>query len=528
MEEENRSFRLSGLFIKIALVIIFILFTVWLLSLSNKGVSDSLDVLTNEIFAENLEKMKKVGKEYFTKDKLPSKIGGIEKLTLKEMYEKKLLVEIKDKNGDVCSEENSYISVEKFDNEYQMKVYLECNEEKDHVIITINCSEFGTCTAVDNAANEYEYKKVSGGSWGKWSDWSAWSTIAVSKLDNRDVETKVEKETNTYTEEETIIDYKDVTKVCPEGYELTTDKTSCYKTVEETKNPVCDKNANFVSQNGLNCKYIEEEKVTLTCPAGYVQSGTSCKKTTSTLKLLDTVKPVCPQKEGYYTMDRNGFECIYKKYTKGNFIEPVIITEYDNAPQTDEEYYYERVEGSGKWGLIPGTTTMGWTYVYGKYESITKTEIEKAVCSKEYIEDGDTCKKYEVHTDTVEEPLVCEAREGYALTQNGTTCTYKKEVTTKLTCPSGYTEKDNACVKATTTFENYTSSCPVGYTETEDGTKCEKEVTTTVTKTEEIEITYYRYRLREYLNGTTLYKWSSSKEDKNLLNAGYKLTGKTR
>lgn len=526
MEEENRSFRLSGLFIKIALVIIFILFTVWLLSLSNKGVSDSLDVLTNEIFAENLEKMKKVGKEYFTKDKLPSKIGGIEKLTLKEMYEKKLLIEIKDKNGDACSEENSYISVEKFDDEYQMKVYLECNKEKDHVIITINCSEFGTCTASDNSVTEYEYKKVSGGSWSNWSEWSEWSKDAISKLDNRDVETKVETETNIYEEEETTIEYKEFDKVCPEGYELTADKTKCFKTTVDTKNPSCDKTANFVSQNGLNCKYIKEEKVTLSCPAGYVQSGTSCKKTTSTLNLLDTVKPTCPQKEGYLTMDRNGFDCTYKNYTKGNFIETVILKEEDNAPQTNEKYYYERV--SGKYGLVPGTTEMGWVYIYGKYASITKTEIGKAVCSKDYIEEGDVCKKYEVHTDTEEQKLTCNPKAGYALTQNGTTCIYKKEVTKKLTCPSGYAEKDNACVKTTTEFENYTNSCPAGYTKTEDGSKCEKEVTTTVTKTDVKEITYYRYRLREYLNGTTLYKWSSSKNDKNLLNAGYKLTGKTR
>ena len=49
--EENRRFSLSDLFIKIILVIIFVLFTVWLLSISNKGLSNSLDVLKNNIFS---------------------------------------------------------------------------------------------------------------------------------------------------------------------------------------------------------------------------------------------------------------------------------------------------------------------------------------------------------------------------------------------------------------------------------------------------------------------------------------------
>ena len=56
--EENRRFSWTDLFIKVILIVIFVLFTVWLLSLSNKGLSNSLDVLTDNIFAQNIEKMK--------------------------------------------------------------------------------------------------------------------------------------------------------------------------------------------------------------------------------------------------------------------------------------------------------------------------------------------------------------------------------------------------------------------------------------------------------------------------------------
>lgn len=554
MEEENRSFSWSGLFIKIILVVVFILFTIWLLSLSNKDISGPLDVLTDEIFSENLEKMKKVGKEYFTKEKLPSKKGGIEKLTLKEMYEKKLLVEIKDKNGDACSEKNSYVSVEKLDDEYQMKVYLECGDEKDHVILNISCTEFGTCATDDNEEDkpttkpttnkpttnkptvkpttkvtEYEYKKINEGTWSSWSDWSEWSKVAISKSDDRDVETKIEKEINYNTTTETTIEYKDFDKNCPNGYTLTADKTKCYKIVMDTTNPICNKTTGFVSQSGLNCKYIEEEKVTLTCPAGYVQSGDVCKKTTTTLKLVDTTKPVCPQLEGYNTTNRNGFTCTYTKHTRGNYVETLTG---ETIPKDDENYMYIEV-GKPEYKLVcnGNDCNMQWVHIYAKYESITETKQGKATCNKdEYVEEGDVCNKYEVHTDTTEEKLTCPTKSGYALTQNGTTCTYKKEVTKEATCPSGYNQNINlnTCVKTTTKTQDFNKTCSSGYTLSKDGSKCEKEVTKTVNKAYLVDVTYYRYRTREYINGTTIYKWSSSKNDTNLLNDGYKLTGNTR
>ena len=86
MYEENGRFSWTNLFIKIIIVIIFILFTVWLLSLSmkntTKGMSNSLDVLTGNVFSQNVEKMKEVGKSYFTTERLPEKIGDVKTLSL--------------------------------------------------------------------------------------------------------------------------------------------------------------------------------------------------------------------------------------------------------------------------------------------------------------------------------------------------------------------------------------------------------------------------------------------------------------
>ena len=98
--------------------------------------------------------------------------------------------------------------------------------------------------------------------------------------------------------------------------------------------------------------------------------------------------------------------------------------------------------------------------------------------------------------------------------------------TTTASCPSGYTRSGNACTKATSMIKTSNAMCASG--EKLSGGKCYKTVTTTRTVTEERNVTYYRYRIREYVNGTTEYKWSRSNNDKSLLDAGYTLTGRTR
>ena len=146
MYEESNRFSWTSLFIKIIIVIIFILFTIWLLSLSTKnatkGLSNSLNVLTDGIFSENIDRMKEVGKSYFTTERLPEKVGDVKTLTLASMYDKNLILEIKDKNGNACSAKNSYVSVEKMETEYQMKVYLECGSESNYIKIPMGCYNY--------------------------------------------------------------------------------------------------------------------------------------------------------------------------------------------------------------------------------------------------------------------------------------------------------------------------------------------------------------------------------------------------
>jgi len=133
----------------------------------------------------------------------------------------------------------------------------------------------------------------------------------------------------------------------------------------------------------------------------------------------------------------------------------------------------------------------------------------------------------------------------------------------RATCPSGYSESGTQCVTTTTktptcsqgTLTNgkcvststVQASCQVGTlvsgkcnvssttkpvckdsTYTLSGATCSKTETVTINVEKTRTVVYYRSRTRKYTGGTTTYKWSNSKNDKSLLNAGYKLTGKTR
>lgn len=456
--EENRRISWSDLFIKVILVIIFILFTVWLLSLSNKDLSNSLNVLTDNIFSENIEKMKNVGKEYFTIERLPKKVGEVKTLTLEEMYEKKLILEVKDKYGNLCDKEDSYISIEKFDNEYQMKVNLECGAEEDHIIVIMGCYDYcdtDICELKDTVKQiEYEYKKSTGGYWTDYGKWSEWSKVSVSKTDYRQVETKKVNEKYSYDKVITEMVYEKLESTCPEGYKKTSDGTKCYK--ENSKQEYAD--------------------------------------------------PVCGNVSGYTYTGRNGFTCNYSKtITSSDYTLSYVTTKTGSSvPKDTSKYDYKQIDADYVYDC-DNSCAFKWVYTYKVYKknygTTTVTTTKNASCPTGYINQNGTCTK------TNNESIIKDA-----------------------VCPTGYTKSGNSCSKNVSgvDYKDLVKICPKDYNKTEDGTKCFKEVNSTVKVEGTKEVTYYRYRVREYKGGSVSYKWSTSKEDKKLLDAGYKLTGRTR
>ena len=593
--EENRRYGWSNLFLKIIIVIIFVLFTVWLLSISNKGLSNSLDVLTNNIFAQNMEKMKTVGKEYFTTERLPKKIGEIETLTLKEMYEKKLILELFDKNGNACDVEDSYVSVEKLDNEYQMKVNLECLDREEFIIVIMGCYDYcetDICEKVEikeessNKKIEYQYVKTTGGYWKDYGNWSDWSTVSVGATDYRQVETKKETEEYTYDKVVTKNEYVELNATCPSGYKKTSDGKKCYKatTNSDYASPVCPSVSGYdnIGRNGFACSYVKNSVDTITkdatCPSGYSKSGNNCVKTSTDTKnptcpsvsgytntsrdgftcnyvktSTDTKNPICPSVSGYTMTERNGFTCNYTKWVKGNYIK---TDSGERVPGNTTKYIYEEV-GSAEYVYdCNNGCAFRWIHTWKVYEAKISTTTKTATCPSGYSKSGSTCAKSTtdtttktatcpsgytksgnscIKTSTDTKNPTCPSVSGYnKIGQNGFTCTYSKTVVDNKTqdavCPSGYSKSGNSCIKTVTDYDykNLTKTCPSGYKKTWDGSQCYREVENIIKETATKEEVYYRYRIREYVGGSSDYKWSTSKSDKSLLNAGYRLTGVTR
>lgn len=509
MEEENRRFSWINFFIKGIIIIIFVLFTVWLLSLSNKDINKSLDVLTDNIFAENIDRMKDVGQSYFTIERLPEKVGEVKTLSLAKMYDEKLILELKDKYGNACSASNSYVSIEKLENEYHMKVYLECGEESDYIIVIMGCYDYCDTDICERKETtdvskqiEYEYKKTTGGSWTDYGSWSEWSKVSVTKTNYRDVETKIVKEEYSYDKTVFENEYVSFNVSCPSGYSKTSDGTRCYKTVY-----------NYVSFN-------------VSCPSGYSKTsdGTRCYKT-----VYEYANPnTCPNTyDGYTLTSQNGFTCNYSKTS--------TYTDTPSCPSTYEGYTYYEIDGlTCKYKKQVPVGTKKVPKCDGCFETVEKTiyktiyTTSSATCPNGTSPSNGSC----VGSNTSTKTSTVSCPSGYSKTSDETKC-YKTNYEYKdivKSCPSGYSKTSDGtkCYKTSYEYKDIIKSCPSGYSKTSDGTKCYKEVASVIKVTGTRDVTYYRYRVREYVGGTVDYKWSTSKEDKSLLEAGYTLTGRTR
>lgn len=524
MEENERGFSLTDFIVKAIIVIIFILFTVWLLSLSTKKMANSVEVLTDSVFSENIEKMKEVGKSYFTTKRLPENVGDVKTLTLQKMYDEHLILEVKDKNGNACSAKNSYVSVEKLDDEYQMKVYLECGSEKEYIIVIMGCYNYCNTDICEkkeekkeeeNKVNEYEYKLTKNGRWSDYGNWSEWGKTAISGTESRQVETKTVKENYTYNKTVTNTDYKPLEVSCPNGYSLSSDKTYCYKDNSTTTYADIEKcpamSGYKVSQDGFNCKYTK----------------------------TSTSNPTCPAISGYTLVSQNGFNCNYSgtktettspkcdpTYGNGTYSSISNFTCYYKASETSQNC--EQVAYQVQKPIKCGTSVCG--YYYDTQYKTTCTPVTKTVtthksayCISGYTNVNGVCTR----TVAIEKTATATCPSGTTQTSSGCTGGTTTKTST-VGCPSGYTKDGSRCSKVVTNREkvDVIKICPSGYTKT--SSNCSKVTTTTVPVTETRDVKYYRSRVRELIGGSVDYKWSKSKNDKDLLNAGYVLTGKTR
>ena len=153
---KNSSF-IRDLLVKLLLIVIFIFLLMYLFPMPN------LSPFYSSIFNNNIQTMKDAAEDYYTTERMPSKVGKSTKMTLQDMIDKKLIIPFVDKDGKECNTKKSYVKVTKLDNEYELKVSLTCGKETDYVIEKIGCYNFcptGNCTLADAKAVKEETKPV--------------------------------------------------------------------------------------------------------------------------------------------------------------------------------------------------------------------------------------------------------------------------------------------------------------------------------------------------------------------------------
>ena len=154
---ENRSiktveqFSWKGFLSRAVLVVIFVLLLSWLLPMPNTkelegkvdNLSANVSVITDRIFNENINNMKNAAKDYFTIKRLPKNINEKVKISLKEMIDKKLLLNVLDKKGNACNYDSSYVEITRLDKEYEMKTYLSCDGASDYILsyMDLECNQ---------------------------------------------------------------------------------------------------------------------------------------------------------------------------------------------------------------------------------------------------------------------------------------------------------------------------------------------------------------------------------------------------
>lgn len=480
MDEERSSSILRFLF-KLIIIVIFILFIIWLLSLAvRKGNSNSINNGTTSNtnsktsisydvnYQDNLDRMKDAGISYYTVERLPQNVGDTKKMTLEDMYNSHLLLEIVDVNGKKCSSYDSYVEVTKLENEYKMKVRLVCPKKDAYVIVYLGCYDYckgfvcekqetnpsssssssapkssssskPSSSSNSNHAVEYEYVKRTNGHWTDWSSWSKWQKTAVTESDTVKVQTKVVTEEYTYEEEIENISYDSYTLKCPDGYSDNTNGNGkdCRKVTNETKPLSCPPLSGYevIGNDGTICTYKSTktyDKVCPPAPSGYVYiNGTSCK-----YRSTKSYDKICNPKSGYEVISNDGTTCTYQSTSSSPKECPDPDSGYVKMSSSGNTCKYKSTTTKPKACNSPGT---GYTYVgmdgskcvYRKYlkteqgRSIptdTSTRIYQYV-SVELAQDCNTCGTYYLYTYKV----------------------YERKAVSK-SCPDGYTElSDGTC-----------------------------------------------------------------------------------
>ncbi|HPF83105.1 MAG TPA: hypothetical protein PLV83_02935 [Bacilli bacterium] len=566
-DEQKKGFSVRDILIQILFIILFIFILVWLFptkaSLEGQfdNVNKKLDLLTGTIYNTNIQTMKEAAISYYTNERLPKALNDVERITLGNMLDKKLLVDFVDGNGKSCDNNASYVEVVKLEDEFQMKINLSCSDNDAYIIVHLGCYDYceasGVCEkktpaaaptvtpnttptprpVVNKVTCSYEYKRVIDGKWGEYGNWSSWSTAIATQTDYRKVEMKTEKiltgtsQVQTGSRVENVSASGTTTSYCPSGYSRS--GNTCVRNVSGYYMAKCPSGFNLNADGTCTGTVGTTTTFSPSCPnsTDYVRSGTTCYKVASGTV---TATPTCPSG---YTL--NGSTCSKQVtssstsgkvvYSKGTYI--ATLTGY-SVPSNNSSYYYETVSSDYVYKCIGSNPcAFVWIYTYKKYTTIstggntstsTSTVTAAPSCPSGYTLSGSRCIKATTYTETTAAKCSSGSLVGDVCYSRGTT-----SKTVQASCPTGFSLSGNKCYgsqQKTVGLSTTTSySCPSGYTLS--GSMCTRTVAVYGTQNIYENVKYYRYKERSYISGDVSTKWSTSQNDTALINQGYSLTG---
>lgn len=473
--ETNRGLTIKDILIRLILIIIFIFLLIWLFPMPD------LKPLNNQIFADNIDRMKDVAKSYYTVERLPKNINDSKRMTLKEMVDQHLILDLIDSNGKTCSRDDSYVEITKLENEYVIKVNLSCSDKQDYVIEHFGCYDIcsDTCKALESTTK---------------TSTSATYSPKVTSRKNTVRKTTTNPRVTTSQNNGKLYEYlftkNECTEqfekyICPSGYNLVGD--ICIKNGSEVVSKPADEKITNVtstdtkpadvkidSSTELKPADCKEQKITKTSTinAGY-------KKTTYSATLTTVTQKVTANQTTSYEV-KGAVET--KKTTDVNYI---TIQNYDIKTA-------DKVISSYKWvydyTLVDTNGSLAYENDNERLDYVTVwDELECSTCFT-------TVTKYKYYHYTkkaADYTYSCDAYPGYSL-YDGNKCRKATKVTKK--CPSGYSANGSVCSKTKTTLDcskygsdyklnrsnktctktNVSYTCPSGTTKTSDPKYCTK------------------------------------------------------
>jgi conjugal transfer mating pair stabilization protein TraN len=499
-EENNVTYRVGinwkDIIIKVILLIIFLVLLIWLFP------RNDMEVFYDEVYRDNINTMKEAATSYYTKSRLPQTVGSKTSMTLKEMIDNHLLIRFTDKNKKYCDETSSKVEVTKTsEDEYVLKVELNCGSQKDYILETIGCHD--TCVGTNCTKETKKDDEVSKKEDDKNTGDGAY-TIPSSEVYGEDVSVKgnIYKVKTTYYQFRKAIVTSKVSYTCPSGYVLngtkctrtatgaTIDATPVYGpdqtiTTDAKKSdgsskvvytdPIKTKTGTEYScpegytRNGSYCiKYTDatpSSNVTYTCPSGYTLNGTSCYKLTSATKqnhyscpnggTLQGDKCVVTQTrdESYNATPHTTYSCPNGGSLSGT--QCIVTSSYAATPKV--------VYGAWQNAGVKYYTSSGKAYTGTTSKLVLQGAISGAACGAPCGNKG-IWYKYIYYTRSQSTTYSCPNGGTLQGSQCVKSSSYAATPKTTYSCPNGGTLSGTRCIKQGTTTSSYPAKNDVTYT----------------------------------------------------------------